>query len=73
VSGYVYPAINLINLFPPDTRASFLAERFGVGRQTIVRWRNEGAMLNEILADRYACKIGKHPFEVWPCWFLETR
>ena len=72
MSGYIYPAVNLINLFPPDSHASFLAEQFGVGRATIVRWRNEGAMLNEHRADQYACKVGKHPFEVWPSWFLDV-
>jgi hypothetical protein len=28
-------------------------------------------MLNERRADQYACKIGKHPAEVWPSWFLD--
>jgi plasmid maintenance system antidote protein VapI len=69
MSGWKYPAIRLIEQFPPDTTASFMADIFGLERATIVRWRNQDCKLTEYMADRYAIMLGKHPFEIWPEWF----
>ena len=44
---------------------------FGVSRATIIRWRNrpETANLHIYQADRYACKIGIHPANIWLDWY----
>jgi hypothetical protein len=67
---FCYPAKKLIELWPPNTTASLLAEVFGVTRTTIVRWRNnEDAALTIWQADKYAIKIGMHPQEIWTDWY----
>ena len=71
MAGWKYPAINLVQQFPPDATAGFIAEFFNIERSTIVRWRNHDCKLTEYMADRYAIMLGKHPFEIWPEWFDE--
>jgi hypothetical protein len=39
------------------------AERIGVDRMTVVRWKREG--LNLRAADKAACKLGYHPYLIW--------
>lgn len=73
MSGWKYPAIRLVEQFPPETTAGFMAEFFGLGRATIVRWRNRDCKLSESQADRYAVQLGKHPFEIWPEWFDDYK
>lgn len=53
----------------PRTNA-LLAERIGVTRRTIARWRGQG--LSIIQADRVATALHRHPMELWPTW-LEDR
>ena len=67
--GYIYPAIELLKFFPKDAWAADIAEALNSNRATVQRWRAGGIMLDERRADRYACAIGRHPFEVWPQWF----
>lgn len=69
MGGWKYPAINLINQFPPNSNAGFIAEILNVERTTVSRWRNNDCNFTETMADRYAIKLGKHPFEIWPEWF----
>lgn len=40
-----------------------LAERLGVSRRTIVRWRQGGRIGDP---DRVATAMGRHPSEIWP-------
>ena len=70
---YRYPTAPLLAEFA-DLTAAQVAERFGLHRSQIVRWRRTGATLNQWDADRYAIMIGKHPGEVWHDWFkVEKR
>ena len=39
------------------------AERIGVTRTTIFRWKREGLTLRS--ADQAACKLGYHPYLIW--------
>ena len=67
---FCYPAKKLVELWPPNTTASLLAEVFGVTRTTIQRWKNdEEAALTIWQADKYAIKIGMHPQEIWTDWY----
>ena len=50
---------------PETTR--ILAERCGVTRRTIHRWKAEG--LSVLQADRAAIAMGCHPSVIWPDWF----
>jgi hypothetical protein len=65
-----FPAKKLIDLWPPNTTASLLAEVFGVSRGTIVRWRNNpNANLTIWQADEYAIKLKMHPQQIWTDWY----
>ena len=69
--AYCYPATNLLELYPKDEKARFLADVFGVSRQTIIRWRNrpEESKLHIFKADYYAIKLGIHPANIWSDWY----
>jgi hypothetical protein len=43
-----------------------LAERFGVTRRTVLRWKRR--CLDEWRADRWSIALGLHPSSVWPDW-----
>jgi lambda repressor-like predicted transcriptional regulator len=66
-----FNAQNLLALYPKDKNNSFLADVFGVSRNTIIRWVNrpEEGDLNIFKADRYACRIGMHPATIWTDWY----
>ena len=66
-----YNAQNLLDKYPKDKHAIFLAEIFGVSRGTINRWRSNSdqANLNIFKADFYACRIGIHPANIWQDWY----
>jgi lambda repressor-like predicted transcriptional regulator len=66
-----FNAQNLLALYPKDKNNSFLADVFGVSRNTIIRWINrpEEGDLNIFKADRYACRIGMHPATIWTDWY----
>jgi hypothetical protein len=67
---FCYPARKLVELWPPNTTASLLAEVFGVTRTTIQRWKYDiDAALTIWQADKYAIKIGMHPQEIWTDWY----
>lgn len=67
---FCYPAKKLVELWPPNTTASLLAEVFGVTRTTIQRWKNDKeSALTIWQADKYAIKIGMHPQEIWTDWY----
>lgn len=48
---------------------SIMANRMGVRQSTICRWRSQEKMFTDLMADTYACRIGCHPWEIWPEWF----
>ena len=66
---YCFPAMNLIELWPPNTHATKMADVFGVSRSTISAWRNEPRQLTIWQADKYAIKVGMHPSEIWTDWY----
>ena len=43
------------------------AERFGVDRQLIYRWLDQG--VGVYVADGIAIRLGLHPWFIWPDWF----
>jgi lambda repressor-like predicted transcriptional regulator len=47
-----------------------LAEACDVGRTQMQRYLRDG--IPELAADRIAVRVGLHPGEVWPDWFLEA-
>lgn len=42
-----------------------VAYRVGVDRRSVVRWRNEGARIPWDLADVYAARLYRHPWQIW--------
>lgn len=49
-----------------------LAQRVGVARRTVIRWRNAG--LSARVADRAACAVDLHPVVVWgDAWLQAPR
>ena len=61
----------LLNKYGRNESATSLGEIFGVSRTTICRWRNtpSQAWISAYNADKYACKIGLHPANIWENWF----
>ena len=61
----------LLNHYNKNTDALSLAQIFGVSRATVCRWRNRPneSALNIYQADKYACKIGVHPANIWKDWY----
>ena len=61
----------LLNKYGRNESAESLGEIFGVSRATIVRWRNtpSRAWVSAYNADKYACRIGLHPANIWENWF----
>lgn len=57
-----------LGINPTDTAA--LANTVDVGRRWIRRYRTWG--LTATQADRWACRAGLHPLDVWPHWDLDT-
>lgn len=43
---------------------SYIADRVGVPRATVCRWRREGVPLHQ--ADRIAIALDLHPSNIWP-------
>lgn len=48
-----------------------LGQHVGLSGSSIKKARELG--LVESAADKYACRAGLHPFEVWPAWFDEYQ
>jgi len=61
----------LLDHYNKDTDALSLAQIFGVSRTTIHRWRNvpNRSWISVFQADKYACRIGVHPANIWQDWF----
>lgn len=45
-------------------------EDLGVSGSTMKQWESEG--IPYMTADRYAVRLGLHPSQVWPDWWLYT-
>ena len=71
--GYNYSATALLKQFSDDTWASTIGEVLVVGRAAIQTWREGNTYLDQWRADKYACKLGKHPSEIWDNWFDEVE
>jgi len=61
----------LLKSYGIDDDATSLAQIFGVSRTTICRWRNvpDRSWLSAFQADKYACRIGVHPANIWKDWY----
>jgi hypothetical protein len=64
----VFPAADLLKMWPPETHASLIAESLGTSRPTVQRWRAGNTYFTDIEADMYACRIGLHPANIWRNW-----
>ncbi len=58
----------LFDLFP-ETSPRQIAAALDVTLRTVQRWKAGQVRLNEIFADRLACRLGVHPANIWPEWF----
>lgn len=64
-----FPMQPLLDVTPGDS-AKKKAKALGLDRIQIVRWLDYG--LTEAQADELACKVGKHPIDIWPdIWVAE--
>jgi hypothetical protein len=70
---YCYPVQNLLDLYPKDSKNGFIADVFGVARQTVIRWKYKKPCLDIYQADRLACHIGIHPANVWNDWYEKQK
>ena len=68
-----YPAVNLLNTFSLDTKDTDMANMLGISRSCVVQWRKRKTEICEYKADKYAIKLGFHPFEVWNTWLDEVN
>ena len=68
-----YLAANLLNTFTPGTNDTDMASMLGVSRSCVVQWRTRRTEICEYRADKYAIKLGFHPFEVWNNWLDEVN
>lgn len=65
-----YPAINLLTEMPAGPGGvRILAERLGIDRLAVNRWKTGQIMLPIKMADQYAIRLGHHPSHFWPTWF----
>ena len=66
-----FSAETLLRSYGIDDDATSLAQIFGVSRTTIWRWRNvpSRSWLSAFQADKYACRIGVHPANIWQDWY----
>lgn len=63
--GKYDPRLLLLLIVGEDDDDTTIAERLGVNRQQVYRWRRGEVMLNTWAADRLAIKCGYHPALVW--------
>jgi hypothetical protein len=66
-----FSAETLLRSYGINDDATSLAQIFGVSRTTICRWRNvpDRSWLSAFQADKYACRIGVHPANIWQDWY----
>jgi len=66
-----FSAETLLRSYGINDDATSLAQIFGVSRTTICRWRNvpDRSWLSAFQADKYACRIGVHPANIWKDWY----
>jgi len=66
-----FSAETLLRSYGINDDATSLAQIFGVTRTTICRWRNvpDRSRLSAFQADKYACRIGVHPANIWQDWY----
>ena len=66
-----FSAETLLRSYGINDDATSLAQIFGVSRTTICRWRNvpDRSWLSAFQADKYACRIGVHPANIWNDWY----
>lgn len=62
-----YPAAPVL-AYLADTPDGEIADRFGVTRRTVQRWRHGHASIAQSIADRIALELGLHPVNIWPEW-----
>ena len=48
-----------------------LSKVLGVNRRTITRWAMSG--IPDKAADHAAIKLGRHPVNIWPDWFIRSK
>lgn len=59
------PASAIIKMFPAHYDMNQLATALGVSRTAIRRMLKPDAMLNWVVADRLAIRMGSHPAYIW--------
>jgi len=67
-----YPAHELLRFVDPEMSDHTLAEVLGVTVVTVRTWKraNRANLINAYDADRYATRLGLHPWMVWgDSWF----
>jgi len=65
VPGPRFPLAPLLAML--ELSQSQLSNMYGVGGQSLKRWRECGLTVEA--ADRLAVRAGLHPAEVWPEWW----
>jgi len=68
-----YLARNILSAFPSDTSYSAIGLALGIEHSVVSNWCSKDVWLNAYYADRYACKLGMHPSEIWTDWFSITE
>lgn len=51
------------------SRGQSVAEQLRLSGSKVAQLRRDG--LTHVEADRYACRVGAMPFEIWPGWYSD--
>lgn len=69
-----YPAAELLRFFDREMVSHEIGEILGISGHQVRGWRSKGTMLSAYEADKYATRIGLHPWMVWgDLWFAIER
>ncbi|CAB4144156.1 hypothetical protein UFOVP1296_71 [uncultured Caudovirales phage] len=65
------PVADLMRYFTPDMNDAIIAHALGTSRNRVRDFRKPNFHLTWLEADRYAIRIGLHPFFVWGDLWIE--
>lgn len=69
-----YPAVELLRFFDREMVSDDIGAALGITGHAVRTWRARGSTLSAYEADKYATRIGLHPWMVWgDLWFAIER
>ena len=65
MTRYIFDPKALLAMFSPDTDVITIADTLGTGREAVYKWLSNNTRFDAWQADRFACRIGLHPANIW--------